>query len=332
MLKRKRMQASKRTTMVSLIENRNIEKENIPQALREVGVIPAPKAWYHFIDQLLLWFAGLALAFSMMFFIAFNWTAFGRFGKFALVEGSILLTVLLYGYVSEKSLLSKVLLMVSSLLLGVLLALVGQTYQTGADPWQLFFYWAILILPWVVASRFSALWMFWIFLINISLLLYVEAFRGFFGFVFHSEVSFLWIFFAFNTLAWALWEFFSSRVSWLDDTWAIRLLGFVSMSAITSLALSFIWEESSGLTLLVWVAWLIAVYMLYRVRKIDLFMLALAALTFSIVLINFLIHLFSWRDFNLGYILFIGLVILGLGGGFAMWLKSLQKEAENETE
>jgi len=34
--------------------------------------------------------------------------------------------------------------MVSTILVGVLLALVGQTYQTGADTWQLFFYWAIL--------------------------------------------------------------------------------------------------------------------------------------------------------------------------------------------
>ena len=326
------MQASKRNTMIALIENRNIEKENIPKALYEVGVIPTAKAWHHFIDQLLLWFAGLALAFAMMFFIAYNWAAFGRFGKFALVEGSIILIIALYGYLGRESLLSKVLLTVSSILLGVLLALVGQTYQTGADPWQLFFYWAVLILPWVVVSRFSALWMLWIFLINVSILLYIEAFRGFLGFAFHTEVSFLWIFFAFNTVAWALWEFFSSRFTWLDGTWAIRLLGFVSMSAITSLALSFFWEESSGLTLLVWVAWLIVVYVLYRVREIDLFMLALAALTFSIILINFLIHLISWRDFSLGYILFIGLVILGLGGGFAMWLNSLQKEAENETE
>jgi len=248
------------------------------------------------------------------------------------VEGSIILTIALYGYLGGESLSSKVLLLVSSILLGVLLALVGQVYQTGADPWQLFLYWAVLVLPWVVVGRFSALWILWIFLINVSIVLYIEVSRGFFGFIFYSEVSFLWSLGAFNTLSWALWEFCSSRFAWLDDTWAIRLLGFVSMSAITSLALSFFWEKSSGLTLLVWAASLFVVYLFYRVRKIDLFMLALAALSFSVVLIGFLIHLLPWRDFNLGYVLFVGLVILGLGGGFAMWLKSLQKELENAAE
>ncbi len=45
----------------------------------------------------------------------------------------------------------KAALLLATLLLGVFLALFGQTYQTGADPWQLFANWALLILPWEVA-------------------------------------------------------------------------------------------------------------------------------------------------------------------------------------
>ncbi len=39
------------------------------------------------------------------------------------------------------------LLLALALNIGALLALVGQTYQTGADPWQLFATWALLLLP-----------------------------------------------------------------------------------------------------------------------------------------------------------------------------------------
>ena len=44
-----------------------------------------------------------------------------------------------------------------SLLTGALLALSGQVYQTGADTFELFAWWAVLILPWVLVSRFSPL-------------------------------------------------------------------------------------------------------------------------------------------------------------------------------
>lgn len=38
----------------------------------------------------------------------------------------------------------------AAVLVGALFALIGQTYQTGADPWQLFAVWTLLILPWVL--------------------------------------------------------------------------------------------------------------------------------------------------------------------------------------
>ena len=67
------------------------------------------------------------------------------------------------------------LLLIASIITGSLLALFGQIYQTGADTWQLFFAWAILITPWVVIARFPALWLLWLGLINAFLLLYLDV-------------------------------------------------------------------------------------------------------------------------------------------------------------
>jgi uncharacterized membrane protein len=320
------MQESKRNQIISFIENKNIKKENIKEVLEQTTVTPPTKEWYLFIDQVVLWFGALSLAFALMFFMAYNWSEFGHMGKFALVEGLMVLTVGLYAYLGVEKLSAKVMIMVSAILLGILLALVGQTYQTGADPWQLFFYWAVLMLPWVIVGRFSALWMLWIFLINLSLFLYMLTFRGIWGIYFQSEISVLWVFFIFNTLALLLWEIFSCKFEWLNRSWAIRVLGFVSGTAVTWLALSFIWDDSSPMAVLVWMAWLGAIYWVYRVKKIDLFMLSMGCLSFSTVIVSFLINIISWRHFEVGAIFFIGVVIIGLGAGSASWLKSVQKE------
>jgi uncharacterized membrane protein len=52
------------------------------------------------------------------------------------------------------------------------LALFGETYQTGADSYELFLGWAVLSLPWVAACRFSPCWALWLLLINLAAVLY----------------------------------------------------------------------------------------------------------------------------------------------------------------
>jgi len=324
------MEDSNRNILIGFIDNQNIKEENIQKALKKTAVIPSSLSWFNFIEKLLLWFGALSLAFAVMFFMAYNWTALGHFSKFALVEGLMLLSIGFYLYLGGEKLSAKVMLMVSTILLGILLALVGQTYQTGADPWQLFFYWAILMLPWAIVGRFSALWIFWILLINVAISLYIKTFGQLFSFYFYSENSLIWMFFTFNTFVLLVWESLKGSFKWLNSAWAIRLLGFVSMVAITWLAQSFILEgKLTPLTLFIWLGWVAMIYYLYRVKDIDLFMLSLASLSFSIVVVSFLIDfLFTKGDSSgLAIILFIAMVIIGLGAGFASWLKSIQKEA-----
>jgi uncharacterized membrane protein len=63
-------------------------------------------------------------------------------------------------------------LIAACLATGALLALFGQTYQTGADPWSLFFVWAALILPWMLAAARPAGWLLWLVVANVALDLY----------------------------------------------------------------------------------------------------------------------------------------------------------------
>ena len=95
-------------------------------------------------------------------------------GKFALVEGALLLTLISYlalVFFKKSLLLQQLLLLAASLMTGALLALVGQVYQTGADSWQLFAIWSVLIVPWVAISRFPILWLLLLGLINLTVML-----------------------------------------------------------------------------------------------------------------------------------------------------------------
>ncbi len=318
---------STRSQIISLIEQGLIRSENINEALKTTRVTPDTIAWRTFIDHLLLWLGGLAMAFSALFFIAYNWYDFGRFAKFGLVEMSIVLAVLAYWKLGAQSVAGKVSLLVATILLGVLLALYGQTYQTGADPWQLFFTWAMLMLPWAFVARFAAIWLVWIMLINLSIVLYYQTLRGAFWFIFSSDTGALWLLFIINTVALFAWEFLAKRLSWLSERWALRLLALGSGVPITWLALYAIFDYPGSIawTGLVWIAWLVALAVIYRKIWPDLFMLAGVSMSAIVVTITYIArHLFD--DWNAGSFLFLALLVIAMGAGAAVWLRNVHRE------
>ncbi len=281
----------------------------------------------------MLWLGILAIASSVSFFIAANWNDFGRFAKFGLLEALIVICLVVYWVINKKEspatsqikeknthLFSKVTLLLASLLLGVLLAFYGQTYQTGADTWQLFFTWALLILPWVLVARFPALWIFWIALLNLSAVIYFDTFGGFF-----SGLSLLWIITLLNLTAFVVWEVSKIRWEWLSESWAIRTLAFVGGMPSTLLAIEFVSSSKSNIfALLLWLLGMALVYIVYRKQKIDLFMLAMACLSGISVFISFFSNLIGG---GLASSLLMFIFIIVLGGLSAKWLKKIHKES-----
>ena len=62
-------------------------------------------------------------------------------------------------------------LVLATLFTGALLALFGQSYQTGADVHELFFTWALLALPFALAGLSGAVWAVWWSVLNVGLAL-----------------------------------------------------------------------------------------------------------------------------------------------------------------
>ncbi|MDA5132946.1 DUF2157 domain-containing protein [Psychrobacter sp. ANT_H3] len=170
-----------RRTIEQLLHQGLLPLKNTEAAATHLEVYPSKRTWLMFFDKALLIIGTVALVLSLVFFIAYNWQNIGKMGKFALVEGALVITIALYVALSFRQLrqrfqlIRQLLLLIASIITGSLLALFGQVYQTGADTWQLFFGWALLITPWVLIARFAALWLLWLGLVNACLLLYLDV-------------------------------------------------------------------------------------------------------------------------------------------------------------
>src|SRR4249920_2491313 len=102
-----------------------------------------------------------SLAAGVIFFVAANWTQYGLLGRFAIVQLALAAAVGLALWRPPPAMLGESNVALATLLTGALLALFGQSYQTGADLYELFFVWALLAMPFALASRTGATWAIW---------------------------------------------------------------------------------------------------------------------------------------------------------------------------
>lgn len=111
---------------------------------------------------------------GVVFFFAYNWSDLFDIAKFAVVEAALAIAVGGALLVGLDRVFGQMLLIAASVLTGVLLAVIGQVYQTGADAFELFVAWAVLILPWTIISRHSVHWLLWLVVAEVALILYSE--------------------------------------------------------------------------------------------------------------------------------------------------------------
>jgi uncharacterized membrane protein len=111
---------------------------------------------------------------GVVFFFAYNWNDLSDIAKFAVIELALAVAVggaLLAGL---DRVFGQMLLIAGSVLTGVLLAVIGQVYQTGADMFELFAAWSVLILPWAAVSRHPVHWLLWLVVAEVAFILYAD--------------------------------------------------------------------------------------------------------------------------------------------------------------
>ncbi|MCC5900652.1 MAG: DUF2157 domain-containing protein [Halomonas sp.] len=318
---------TKRRDLVSLIERGAIPPEQVALATEVAGLHPGPRAWAMLIDRLLLWLGGLALAFGVLFFVAYNWVEMGRLSRFGLVQAALLLAVGIVLWGRASTMLVRVTLTAAFLLVGVLLALFGQVYQTGADPWQLFFLWAVLVLPWVWVARFDVLWVAWLGLLNLAVWLYASTWGGFLGNMLTASDAVLWGIVFINITAQVVWEWGAQQRGW-PGRWAICLLALGGGVPMTLLMMEWVTRESYVFApiMVAYPVWLAALYGVYRHWRLELFMLAGGCVSVITVVTLLLVRHVFWGSWHAESLLLLAGAVFAMGALAVAWLKRLNAE------
>ena len=343
-----------RRTIEQLLQQDILPLKNAEAAATHLEVYPSKRTWLDFFNKALLIIGAVALVLSLVFFIAYNWQNLGKIGKFALVEGALAITIALYVSLSFRrqfQLIRQLLLLIASIITGSLLALFGQIYQTGADTWQLFFAWAILITPWVVIARFPALWLLWLGLINAFLLLYLDVANLQFIKYSLQNISQVAILALFNFIAFYSWligfdnktssstPYLFHRINVKKSTaqinsaqtnsslhWSTYVVGFLSTFFMTYLAIVTVFDNgniwATLIATLLWLGWCGFMLWQFYQRRLDLLMLTY--LSFSIItVVMFWVGKWLLDDFEGGGFLLLALLLIGMSSAAVVWLRKV---------
>ena len=131
-------------------------------------------AWIKFLK---LFFISLGVGFTVsgiLFFFAYNWADLHKFAKLGLVQGLLIAATLTAVFSKLSQDIKHILLTGSAILIGVLFAVYGQIYQTGANAYDFFLGWTLFTVIWAVIANYAVLWVLFILLINTTIFLYAE--------------------------------------------------------------------------------------------------------------------------------------------------------------
>ncbi|NVJ06234.1 DUF2157 domain-containing protein [Myxococcus sp. AM001] len=253
----------------------------LERALQLSVATPPRQDWRRFLSTTLLGLGVLLVLAGVIYFFAYNWADMHRFAKLGIIAAAII-GAAVGAWKQGATLGGQLSLLAASVLVGALLAVYGQAYQTGADPYELFIGWTVLILPWVAVSRFAPLGLLALVLVNTGIILFWDQ-------VLETEPDQTYwlavVLGGLNGFTWATYEHFANlRVSWLQARWVPRVLAVMAVAPVLVASVPFIMHPSGApagavVALLLVLASLAAEYALHRHLKGELFMLTLGAVS-----------------------------------------------------
>ena len=164
-----------RLDLYDLAARHRLDAAGIRRLQELAGFAAEPPGVAHWLPRVIAVLAAALAGFGLILWIAANWDTLGRVGRFALLQGAVLAAGL--GALLRPA--ARVPLALLAMLgIGGLFAYFGQTYQTGADPWQLFALWAVLTLPLCLGLRSDLLWSPWALIVMTAISLWVHAHTG----------------------------------------------------------------------------------------------------------------------------------------------------------
>ncbi|UXY13892.1 DUF2157 domain-containing protein [Chitiniphilus purpureus] len=303
-------------------------------ALAELGLRPDVARWRVLAARLLLACGVLAVLAGIIMAFAANWLAWPRLARAALAEGLLAAALAAAWHGRRHPVLHRWAVFAMTGLIGVVLAVIGQAYQTGADAWQLFALWAALALPWALYARWLPLWLLWFVVATLALTTWQGRSR--------LEVLLLLGADELNLPLLLLWGAgWGACARWAQQDWARRglppllALGLTAGSTLpacvaladgsASVILPDVAVAGSAMVVVLWVGWIaLQTWLAFRLRSLTL--LALSAFAGWVALLSLLTNLGRMEDIVVLLALFAVLLLAGIGGLLRHWHRAWQRE------
>ena len=336
-----------RHRLVGLAREGELSAAGLELALRRLALLPTPADWRRLADRLLL-AAGLVLLLAgVLFFFAFNWSALHRYARLALAAAPLCvaaLAALWCGRRYERHPRPEGLrrlqaaLGTAVVLIGVLLAVIGQIYQTGADSELLFAGWALLALPWVLVAAAPWLWLFWLLVVNVAVLLFLAG-RADLWAALVLPVGSLWSPLWLNLAVLGVWEGLAAWRGVARPDYAPRCVAVLTAIAATAFALAWVFRSTGDgwpgqdWAPVFYAGWAVALSLYYRHFRRDLVPLALVAGSLVIVgSAGFGRQIFVVQRFDVSGFLLLGAIVAGLSAAATVWLRHTARRWQAHAE
>jgi uncharacterized membrane protein len=310
--------------ILALFEEGALTPQQLAAVRAQGALAPDRTSWVGMASAVCAFGGALLLASGVIFFFAYNWADLHRMIKIAIATGGVLTSVGVAARSEPFQIVWRAALFGAALASGALLALIGQTYQTGADIWELFAAWALLSLPLTLLARSSLGALSWLVVANTALWLLLES-HGLWQYednLFESVLSAS----AFNLLALAALEWLGARWLACPRRWVQRAL---VATVLTPLAFgaSVEWFSSPSGPILLLSFWMLAIALIafYRFVRCDLVNLALTA--FAAIGVS-TAGWVSLLHFSNGILLILPVYILITSGLVAGWILRLHRQGK----
>lgn len=314
-----RMKNIERKDIDIFCQNATVDERVVSSVLQQY-VYSDKQAWQRFLNLLFLALGvGFTLA-GIIFFFAYNWANLDKFIKIGLIQFLVVAFVAVCLKAKQNQLIQQITLMGACVLVGVLFAVFGQIYQTGADSFDFFLGWTIFITIWVWVGNFPALWLFYILLINTTLGLYHQQVAN------EWSTSFICLLLTLTNASIVIFSIVnknSTTPNWFRNTISIIAISQATIGIISGIFDSF---DISFFALLVLTAVLYTLAVMYALRAKLNFYIATIPLSVIVIASTWLIDITESNS----VLLLISLFIIVATTLTIRNLLTLQKKWANE--
>ena len=230
-----------RELIYTIARHSNWRPESIDARLRSEKLYATPRDWASFTRLFLLGTGASFTLAGIIFFFAYNWADMHKFLKLGLIELLILVTTGAALFWKGSKTVKSTLLTASAVLVGVLFAVFGQIYQTGANAFDFFWGWTYCVVLWVLVANFQPLWFIFLALLNTTFILYTQQVATHWSFNFVCDVLFI-----LNASAIIVWEYLAAKGKVkIQHKWFPRVVGLAAITAVTVSMIALLFSDFS---------------------------------------------------------------------------------------